>query len=62
MTITSIDRMSSGYWHIRGRGPCNWCQPPEFPCSEEIIREHSFPEASEEFIRAVVDEANRRLT
>lgn len=24
----SVRRLSSGYWHIRGVGPCNYAQPP----------------------------------
>lgn len=51
MTI-SAKRLASGYWHIRGDGPCNWAQPPTWPCSESVLREHAFPEASEAFIRA----------
>ena len=53
MTIT-IQRLSSGYYHIRGEGPCNWAQPPRWPCSEDVLRQHAFPEASEPFLRAAV--------
>lgn len=48
------DRLENGYYHIRGEGPCNWAQPPEWPCSEEMLRAHAFPEACEEFIRAAL--------
>ena len=51
MKIT-VKRLPSGYWHIRGLGPCNWAQPPSWPCSEEMLREHTFQQASEEFIRS----------
>jgi hypothetical protein len=49
-----IRQLESGYFHIRGRGPCNWAQPPSWPCSEEMLRQHAFPEASDAFIRAVL--------
>jgi hypothetical protein len=52
ITITMLD---SGYYHIRGRGPCNWSQPPHWPCDRETFRAFAFPEASEQF----VDEAMR---
>ncbi len=44
-------QLDSGYWHLRGTGPCNWAQPPWWPCDEATLRERVFPEASEEFIR-----------
>jgi hypothetical protein len=50
----TVRRLDSGYYHICGRGPCNWAQPPEWPCSEEVLRKHAFPEASDEFIRAAL--------
>ncbi len=53
MTI-SIKPLSSGYYQIRGDGPCNWTQPPYWPCAEHVIRESAFPQASEEFIRAIL--------
>lgn len=54
-----IRRLDSGWWHVRGRGPCNWTQPPVWPASEEQIREHAFPQASEEFLRAALAESIR---
>lgn len=53
MVITA-KKLESGYWHIRGVGPCNWAQPPHWPCSEKVFREHVFPEACEEFIRSAL--------
>ena len=47
----TFERLSSGYWHIRGGGPCEWAQPPCLPCSEETLRAHAFPQASDYFIR-----------
>jgi len=59
MTIT-ITQLPSGYWHIRGRGPCNWAQPPHWPCSEEVLRAHAFPQASEEFFADALAEHEAR--
>lgn len=48
-----IRRLSTGYWHIRGYGPNNWTQPPEWPCDEGQIKLHADPNACDEFIWAV---------
>lgn len=56
MKITT-ERLSSGYWHIRGDGPCNFAQPETWPCSEQSLRDASFPEACEEFIRSAIHAA-----
>jgi hypothetical protein len=50
----AVKQLESGYWLIRGVGPCEWAQPPAWPCSEETLRKHAFPEASEAFIRAAL--------
>jgi hypothetical protein len=50
----SVRRLDGGYYHVRGHGPCEWAQPPAWPCSEETLRAHAFPEASEGFIRAAL--------
>lgn len=56
--MITVKRLESGYWIIRGAyecsGVCNWAQPPHWPCSEQVLREHAFPEASEQFIRAAM--------
>ena len=52
-----VRKLESGYWHVRGFGPCNWAQPPAWPCDEATLRAHAFPQASEEFIRAALDAA-----
>ena len=44
-------RLSSGYWHIRGVGPCNYSQPPHWPCDLDTLKAHSHPEAGEAFLR-----------
>lgn len=46
----AVRKLESGYFHVRGRGPCEWAQPPCWPCDEATLRQHSFPEASERFI------------
>lgn len=45
-----VKRLDSGYFHIRGEGPCNWAQPPSWPCDEKTLRAHTFGEACEEFV------------
>ena len=54
-TEITIKRLPTGYYHIRGKGPCEWSQPPEL--TEEAIRAHAFPEASEDFIRSAINAA-----
>jgi hypothetical protein len=49
-----VQRLSSGYYHVRGDGPCNWAQPAQWPCDEQELRAAAFPEASEEFIQAAL--------
>lgn len=56
-----VKRLDSGYYHIRGVGPCNWSQPPVWPCSEEMLRAHAFPEAGDGFLRAAAEEAARLM-
>jgi hypothetical protein len=53
MTIT-VRKLSSGYYHIRGQGVCNWAQPQVWPCDEATLRAAAFPEASEQFIGATI--------
>ena len=57
MSEITMRRLESGYVHIRGVGPCNWAQPPRWPCTYAELDESFFPEASLEF-RA---ELHRRL-
>jgi len=59
--MLTIKRLESGYYHIRGQGPCNWCQPPRWPASPEEIDESMFPEAGTEFRREVHRESERLL-
>ena len=60
----TVKQLSSGRYHIRGEGPCNWTQPQHWPTTPEKIRAAAFPEASEEFIQEVIKlaefEANER--
>ncbi len=60
MKITE-KRLSSGFWKITGEGPCNWAQPPLWPCSEATLRAHAFPEASEQFIHDAMRAAEMRI-
>lgn len=53
--LVEVRRLSSGYWHIRGNGPCEWAQVPTWPCDETTLRAGAFPEASEVFIRATLE-------
>lgn len=54
MDSIKVKRLSSGWWHLRGNGPCNWAQPPYWPCSEDVLRASAFAQASESFIRAAM--------
>lgn len=49
-----VTQLESGYYHVRGRGPCNWAQPKYWPCSSSHLELSAFPEASEEFLRAAI--------
>lgn len=49
-----VTRLSSGYYHIRGNGPCEWAQVERWPCDETALRAGAFPEASDTFIRAAL--------
>lgn len=58
-----VKRLDSGHWHVRGHGPCNWAQPPVWPCDEKTLRDNAFPEASDVFIMAALalaEEATRK--
>ncbi len=59
--IVSIRRLESGYWHIRGRGPCNWAQPQFWPDMNEAAIEASFFNEAAESFRRVVRAENERL-
>lgn len=51
---TTVTKLPSGFYHVRGHGPCNWAQPPNWPCSENDLREYAFPQASEEFFQSAM--------
>lgn len=53
-----IIKLTSGYWHLRGDGLCNWTQPPYWPCDEKTLRDHAFPQASEKFLRECINKSN----
>lgn len=52
-----IKRLPSGYYHIRGEGPCNWAQVQTLPCSEKDLRAGSF-QVNDDFISSAMDEIN----
>ena len=56
MADVTVRRLPSGYWHVRGRGPCSYAQPTTWPCSEAELRASAHPEAGEGFIRAAIDQ------
>lgn len=55
----TVQRLDSGYYHIRGVGPCNWAQPAAWPCDEATLRAAAHPEASEAFIQAALRSVER---
>ena len=55
-------KLESGYWHVRGNGPCEWAQPPHYPCDEETLRAHAFPEDSDKFIREALKDYKGNAT
>ena len=47
-------------WYITGVGPCNWAQPPTWPCADEDVLSASiFPEAGFEFRCALTQENDK---
>lgn len=52
----SIRRLETGFWLIRGRGPCNWAQVRRWPCTRFELEEGTFHEAGDRF-RAQVERA-----
>lgn len=59
MSELSIKRLSSGYFHVRGRGPCEWGQYETWPPTNSDINDGTFVLASDRF-RAAVREAAER--
>ena len=49
--MITVKRLSTGYVMLKGSGPCEWAQVPEWPCSKAVLREHTFAEASISFRR-----------
>jgi hypothetical protein len=48
----TVNPLSSGYFFVSGIGPCNYSQPPWWPCDYGILKQHAHPEASEGFLLA----------
>jgi hypothetical protein len=61
MTDITVKRLDSGYYRVSGAGPCEWTQPPEWPCDEAMLRAHAFPEASESFLRRAAELARAEV-
>lgn len=58
--VLTWKQLPTGYWHVRGLGPCNWTQPPDWPVADmEYLRLHAHPEVSEVFIRVARDVAKQ---
>jgi hypothetical protein len=51
MSKLETTKLESGYWLISGHGPCEWAQPPTWPCDEATLRDYAGMEASEQFFR-----------
>ena len=48
--MITVERLSTGYFYLRGDGPCEWAQPDHWPCDEPTLRASAFPAASDKFI------------
>jgi hypothetical protein len=48
----TVQPLESGYFLVRGIGPCNFSQPPCWPCDYELLESHAHPEASKDFLLA----------
>ena len=49
-TSIRIKRLTSGWYYLRGAGPCQWAQVQQWPgCTEEELESAYFPEASPDF-------------
>ena len=53
-----LKQLSTGHWHIRGDGPCNWAQVPNWPTTADELRKHAFPGASTQFLQETTDLSN----
>ena len=61
-TSIRIKRLTSGWYHIRDTGPCEWAQVQQWPeCTEEELESAYFPEASPDFRREVAAIRERLL-
>lgn len=58
-----VKRLPSGYYHVRlyPGGPCEWAQPPLWPCDEDTLRWHAHPEASDGFLRLATKAARDKM-
>ena len=49
----TVERLQSGFFNVRSRGPCNFTQVPWWPCDYSIIETYAHPEASKDFLLEV---------
>ena len=57
-----IKRLASGWYHLRGTGPCQWAQVQDWPgCTEKELDSAFFPEAGYNFRREVASLRERLL-
>jgi hypothetical protein len=57
--MITVKRLSSGYYFVGGDGPCNWAQPPSWPCDEATLRTHAHPGAGSAFLNKARDRAEK---
>ena len=58
--IVSVRQLESGYWYVRGRGPCNWAQLLRWPTDLKSAKTASFYETGLTFITALAREGRKR--
>ena len=56
--LITAEPLESGYFLVRGIGPCNFAQVPWWPCDYELLESHAHPEASKDFLFAAWRFAN----
>lgn len=57
--MISVRKLSTGYFIVEGDGPCEWAQPPCWPCDETTLLTHTFPQASAEFFNEALRRSER---
>ncbi len=39
--MITVRKLESGYYMVEGDGPCEWAQPPSWPCDETTLLAHT---------------------